>query len=166
VATPPPQGVQPLDHTADVGLEVEASSLEELLVRAGQGALWLALGSTGGANAAGERPHGDRSGLEGRGVGETRTLSLEADDREGLLRSWTRELLYWAEVEDFVAYRVLSLEVEGGGDVGPDKLTVRARLQGGPSLSQPIREIKGVTWHGLVVEERPEGWFARVIFDV
>jgi len=166
VATPPPRGVQPLDHTADVGLEVEASSLEELLVRAGEGALWLALGSTGAESGAGERPHGDRFGQEGHGVGETRTLSLEADDREGLLRSWTRELLYWAEVEDFVADRVLSLEVGGEGGEGADLLTVRARLQGGPSSSEPIREIKGVTWHGLVVEERPDGWFARVIFDV
>lgn len=108
------------------------------------------------------RPAGDGSGP---GDGAIRVLELEADDREGLLRSWMRELLYWAEVEGFVADRVLSLEIEEAGETH-GSLRARARLRGGPPPSEPIREIKGVTWHGLVVEKRTHGWFVRVIFDV
>jgi SHS2 domain-containing protein len=29
-----------------------------------------------------------------------------------------------------------------------------------------VREIKGVTLHGLTAEPRGNGWYARVIFDV
>ncbi|UCG75421.1 MAG: archease, partial [Gemmatimonadota bacterium] len=36
-----PPGVVELDHTADVGMTVEADSLEELFHRAAEGMLWL-----------------------------------------------------------------------------------------------------------------------------
>jgi SHS2 domain-containing protein len=49
-------------------------------------------------------------------------------------------------------------------DLGPTRLT--AVLDLAPDTRPPIREIKGVTLHGLVAERRSGGWIGRVIFDV
>jgi SHS2 domain-containing protein len=129
-----------MDHTADIGLEVEAPSREELFRRAALGALWLAL----------ERLPTDRS--------ETREIRISDPEPIGLLRAWVREFLFWQEVEGFAAAEVEVTELT-------DR-TVSATVTGGPVAGDPVREIKGVTWHGLVMEPRREGWFARVIFDV
>lgn len=150
----PPQGVQALDHTADVGIEVTAPDLSTLFARAALGGLWLAMGCS----------------VEGRG--QVRELELEAEDLPALLRSWVREVLYWHEVEGFAAAGVEVEALEAGEGDGAAR--IRARLQGGPAPPDPAREIKGVTWHGLVLEPvdapgaRPGegGWRARVIFDV
>jgi SHS2 domain-containing protein len=47
----------------------------------------------------------------------------------------------------------LRIDVEAGGVPTP-----AVQAEGPP--------IKAVTYHGLVVEERDGGWFARVYFDV
>lgn len=135
-----PSGVEALDHTADVGIRVSAPDLPELFRRAGLGAVWMAVGRVSSE------------------VSETRTLQLEADDLESLLRSWMRELLYLQEVEGFAAAEIQVLHVDG--------TRLEARIDGGAAPDHPMREIKGVTWHGLAVEEAPEGYRARVIFDV
>lgn len=136
----PPEGVRPLDHTADVGIEVVAPDLVELFRRAALGALWMALG------------HVPSSGRE------IRDLELAAEDRPGLMRSWIREILYWQEVEGFAASSVEIAELNGSRIV--------AHVSGGEAPSHPEREMKGVTWHGLMVEPRNDHWVARVIFDV
>lgn len=135
-----PEGVEALDHTADVGIQVEAPDLPTLFRRAAIGALWTALGRIPGE------------------TGDTRELELTADGLDGLLRSWVRELLYWQEVEGFAAAEAEIVELEG------DRIV--ARIRGGAAPDHPLREIKGVTWHGLVVEPRDGRWCARVIFDV
>jgi SHS2 domain-containing protein len=147
-------GVRSLDHTADVGIEVHASDLEELFRRAALGSLWMAVGDEGwGGGAPGQ----------GRETLEERTLLLEETDLAALLRSWCRELLYWQEVEGFLAQEIPELEIAGAE---PDPVRLRARIRGRDAPSHPVREIKGVTWHGLRVEASGEGWGARVIFDV
>jgi SHS2 domain-containing protein len=169
-----PTGVWPLDHTADIGIEVEAPTLNELFRRAGAGSLWLAVGvdawpeeevpsgsfpegGTGPGHGEGGRmaAHAKRPDTAGA---EERSLTLEEDDLPSLLRSWCRELLYWNEVEGFLATEVTELEVAGTG--------LRARIRGQAAPREPLREIKGVTWHGLRVESRKDGWFARIIYDV
>jgi SHS2 domain-containing protein len=136
----PPPGVEAFDHTADVGIRVAAPDLPELFRRAGLGAIWMAVGQVPSE------------------VSETRTLRLEAGDVEALLRSWVRELLYWQEVEGFAAGEIQMLSVDG--------TQLEARVQGGAAPEHPVREIKGVTWHGLSVEEAPGDCRAQVIFDV
>lgn len=142
----PPLGVTAVDHTADVALEVEAPELETLFERAAFGALWLAVGP--GGSAQGDSENGS----------ETREVELAADDLPALLRAWIREFLYWQEVDGFQAREIEILELV------PER--VRASVRGGSAPASPEREIKGVTWHGLKVEEREGGWFAEVIFDV
>ena len=43
---------------------------------------------------------------------------------------------------------------------------LRGRASGWFDHGPRVREIKGVTLHGLVVERRTEDWVGRVIFDV
>ncbi len=147
----PVPGVRGLDHTADVGLEVEASTLPEIFLRAASGALWLVL---------------ERAVEEG--PGEIRTLELAQEDLPSLLRDWLRALLYWQEADGFVlqAARLAFLPVPSCRAEGGQCFGLRARVEGRVHLGPVAREIKGVTLHGLSLERRGEGWYGRVIFDV
>jgi SHS2 domain-containing protein len=139
-----PEGVLPLDHTADVGLSVLAPSLEALFDRAAAGMRGLIEGTDGGAAADASQ----------RG----RTMEVEADDVGALLVAWLRELLFLHQVEQ-LAYRSAAFESLG-------EMTLRAEVIFGSAARRPVREIKGVTYHGLEAVAGPEGWRARVIFDV
>lgn len=133
-------GVRALDHTADVGLEVEAGDFPELLARAALGMDWL-------LREAGPPP-----------AEEERTLQVDGDDPPTLLRAVLRELLLWHELDGFAPASVEVTEASDGG--------VRARVRGGAPSAPPVREIKGVTLHGLAAGPRDGGWTGRVIFDV
>ena len=137
---PPVPGVTALDHTADVGLVLEAPDLPELLRRAALALGWLLTEAPPPA------------------VSETRSLEVEAEDAAALLRSWLRELLHWHEDDGFLPAEVrVDQAVEG---------RVRAVVAGGVPEAEPVREIKGVTFHDLVAEPRGGGWWGRVVFDV
>ncbi|MBI4521387.1 MAG: archease [Gemmatimonadetes bacterium] len=132
-------GVRQIEHTADVGIEVEAPERGELLRRAALGMTALIL----------EAPPSPI---------EERTLELTAADLPSLLMAWLRELLYWHEVEGFAFADAAFLEISD--------MHLRAAVRGGPDPVTPAREIKGVTYHNLVAQPRGDGWYARVIFDV
>jgi SHS2 domain-containing protein len=141
-----PEGVSLLDHTADVGMEVEAATLEDLLVRAARGLVRLLYGE------------GDTGGGAVPLETHERSLALSADDAPALLRSWLRELLWWDEMDGF------SFRSADFGELAVNHLEARVQLV--KPGHEPIREIKGVTLHGLLAERRQRGWVARVIFDV
>jgi SHS2 domain-containing protein len=148
-----------VDHTADVGLEIRAPDLPELFRRGALGAVWLVLERDpgGGGSAAGEAEEA-----------ESRSIQLVDQDLENLFRSWVRTILLWAETDEFVftgAKLVLAPAPLCGS---PDGLAfgLTAEVNGLFDRGHRIREIKGVTLHGLVVRNLGEEWFARVIFDV
>lgn len=147
----PVPGVRGLEHTADVGLEVEAPDLPELFRRAALGTIWLVL----------EREVGE-------GDGEVRTLEMTEEDLPSLLRSWLRTLLFWQEADGFsVAEATLSFTpVPKGSSPHGHAVGLRARVEGRMDPGPWVREIKGVTLHGLEAEKREDGWYGRVIFDV
>jgi SHS2 domain-containing protein len=147
----PVAGVRGLEHTADVGLTVAAPDLADLFVRAAQGSIWLVL----------ER---DAS----RGDSLVRSLELSEGDLPTLFRSWLRTLLFWLETEGFVACdaKVGFLPVPHCSTTDGQAFGLRARVIGVLDSGPHVREIKGVTLHGLAVERNEEGWFGRVIFDV
>lgn len=150
-------GVTALDHTADVGIDVAAPTLEELFLRAAAGMMWLLRGE----DASPELRGADLRGAESPGSevsGETRTLSITAADAGALLREWLRELLFWYEVEG-LAFEGARLEA-----LSDTRLVAEVEVVTDPV--EPIREIKGVTLHGLLAERRGDGWVGRVIFDV
>jgi len=146
-----PEGVQALDHTADVGIRVEAQDLESLFRRAALGSLWLAVGEASSLPDA--APSKEPT---------TRLVELEEEELDALLRSWSREVLYWQEVEDFLVREIPELEITNRAS----RFRLQARVRGELSPVNPLREIKGVTWHGLEVQQRGSAWYAQVIYDV
>jgi SHS2 domain-containing protein len=138
-----PEGVRPLDHTADVGLVLVASSLGSLFERAGLGLRRLIEGAAPGAGAA---PRGPLR------------LELEADDTAFLLVAWLRELLFLHQVEALAFREARFDRLDATGLAGTFAFDAAA--------SRPVREIKGVTYHALEVTGRTGEWRARVIFDV
>ncbi len=131
------------DHTADLGLRVRAPSLDALFAEAGQ-----ALFATIVEDLATVRPR-DRE-----------EIAIDGADREYLLFDWLKELLYRFDAE----HRLMSrFEVR----VGPTGL--RAEVWGEPldwDRHALAHEVKAITYHGLKVEQTPDGWLAEVIVDI
>jgi SHS2 domain-containing protein len=138
------------DHTADVGVDIEAPDHASLFTEA-LCAFTDTLTPLAGVGAA------DGSPVE-------REIELEAESLDELMVSWLEELLFLFEVESLLFFAAeLRVEEEAEG------WRLRASARG--EIYDPDRHplkvlIKGVTYHELSVEERPEGWRARVIFDI
>ena len=133
------------EHTADVGLRIEATSLEELFVAAARGVFSLVV----------ENPES----IEPR---QSLTLELEAEDFEGLFVDWLRELIYRFETEHLLLCECRVNLFDGNR-------RLRAECRGEPAdwtRHLPDNELKAVTYHGLRVEPTPTGWEAEVIFDI
>lgn len=137
-------GYRILEHTADLRVEFRARSLAELLALAGRVLFELLLdGPTPGPLCF------------------ERDLRLEAEEPDLLLRTWLAELLFLHETEHEV-YGDCAVEFGPEGDL-------RAHLRGRPSgelAGRFAREIKAVTYHGLLLEQTPDGLRAEVIFDL
>jgi SHS2 domain-containing protein len=151
-------GITFLDHTADVGMDVEAGSLEQLLHQCAVGMLTLLRGEEeepGRAGAGqGQAPaEQDPAPLPTDSV----PIELQADDPVALLAGWLREVLFLHEVRgaDYVRLDVDRLD--------PGRLVGRLLTR---HDGRAVREIKGVTYHALAVTEAAGRWRARVIFDV
>lgn len=131
-----------IDHTADVGIRVEAPTLEDLFETAGLAFTELV------------------TNAESLDCSVERRFKLEEDDIETLLVSWLQELLYLLDTEELVFARFqvalhgFSLEATAWGEVfDPDRHMIKT-------------EIKAVTYHLLEVAKRDQGWQAQVIFDI
>ena len=137
---------QQLDHTADIGIEVRADSVEALFGDALQGMIDCIT---------------DVAKVDSR---LARDITVEAADLEGLMVEWLTECVYCFEVED-----LLLKDARVELDHGVDTWRLAARVQGekfDATRHQIKVPIKGVTYHQLAVEKKKRGWFARVIFDI
>ncbi len=160
-------GVRELDHTADVGIVIEARSLEELLRRAATGMWQLVLAAeTEGAGLAADSSAPPDAGRPGDGSapaadtsdGPSRELRIEAEGPDTLLLRWLQELLYIYEVEGLVPREVAFSSVE--------HTSLVAVVTWKPVERTPVLDIKGVTYHGLEARPTQDGWRGRVIFDI
>jgi protein archease len=131
------------DHTADLGLRIRAADLNTLFAEAGR-----ALFSTLVENPDAILPN------------QRLDVTIAGSDREYLLFDWLKELLYRFEVEHLLLTR-FSVTIGADG------------LQGSawgepfdPQRHELAHEVKAVTYHGLRVEETPDGWLAEVIVDI
>jgi SHS2 domain-containing protein len=132
-----------IEHTADIGIEVEAGSLEELFAGAATGMYSLIV---------------DPSTVL---PGTPREVALEAGDLEELMFKWLNELLYLLGSEGLLLSRIRVNRIE--------ELRIEASVEGEPAdpgRHQTLEEIKAATYHDMRVEHREDGWFARIIFDV
>jgi SHS2 domain-containing protein len=131
------------DHTADLGLRIRAPDLNTLFAEAAE-----ALFSVVVEDLAAVRP--DRP-VEVR---------LEGQDREYLLFDWLKALLYHFDVEHLLFSRFEVRVGESG---------LEGRAWGEPldrSRHELSHEVKAITYHGLRVEQTPDGWEAEVIVDI
>jgi len=138
-----------VEHTADLAMELEAPSLEELFLAAAGGMVGVLVGSEEGRRVE-----------PSTAVSQRRTLELEAPDREALLVEWLRELLYLHTAEDLF-YR--GAEIQRLGDT---RLVAQVSFAAQSGVGAVERELKGVTYHDLEVSRRDNGWYARVVFDL
>lgn len=137
---------RPLEHTADLGIEAEADSLEELFadcLRAETDCLTCL----------------DR--VESK---EVRRLALVAPDLPQLLVDFLTEAIYLYETEGLVlagaSVRVSETEGRWSLTGTVEGETFELSRHGLKTL------LKAVTYHRLLVERRGSGWLARVIFDI
>ena len=132
-----------LDHTADIRMEVHGETMEELFSNAARGLTSL---------------------LVSRSAGDADTeiaVNLEGGDYEELLVDWLREILFQNEVRDFVMLEPHIAHLSATG--------IEARLEGRlvqPKEERTDLEVKGVTYHGLSIEETDRGYRARIVFDI
>jgi len=132
-----------LPHTADIKVAFETDTLEALFVEATEVMRGLLAGT---------------SPVELR---EERLLELECPDIAELFLAYLKELVYQFAAHGFLVARVEIDRV--------DQTTLRARAFGealDPERHEHQPEVKAVTRHHLVVEQRDRLWFAEVVFDV
>lgn len=131
-----------LEHTADLGLWVEADSREELMASA--------------VCALAELMY------RGPRDGEIQWLPVElaGADMAELLVQLLNEVVYLAEAEGLLA---VALKVR---ELGPDRLCARVGVVPLGREHQVREPVKAVTYHQARVEPLGERWRAQVVIDV
>jgi SHS2 domain-containing protein len=131
------------DHTADLGLRVQAPTLNDLFVEAAQALFSLIVDDLASVNSS-----------------ELIEIELFGDDREFLLFDWLRELLYRFDAEHCLFSRFEA-------QVRPDGLKGAAWGEAyDPGRHELGHEVKAITYHGLKLEQTAAGWLAEVIVDI
>jgi SHS2 domain-containing protein len=133
------------DHTADVGLRVEADSLAELFELAATGMFDYVVANRSDVQ---ERDH--------------MVIALNAMSTADLLVDWLSELIFLSETQHRL-YSRFEVEIESSGH------SLAATIHGEPidrSRHELDHEVKAVTQHGLVLEQRNGQWLAEVILDI
>ena len=134
---------QLVDHTADIGLRIEAPTLPALFEEAAQALTSLFVDDPGSV-----RPR------------QTLDFELEAHDPVELLLDWLQALLVAFAVRHMLL-RDFRVTLEPG--------TVRASAGGeraDPTRHGLAHEVKAITYHGLALRETARGWQAEVLVDV
>lgn len=138
--------IHPLDHTGDIGFELETASLEELLEIAGQALVEIMFSNPPQTSSLAHK------------------VFLEAPTLEVLLVSWLNELLFLIQtqglvpVHSTVEVRALARGWQLRAAVELADLELEAQGWQG--------EVKATTHHGLEVVGQEGHWQARVILDV
>ena len=136
-----------IDHTADIGIEVTGINLPELFANALFGMTHILFGD--------HKPE----------PVNTIQISLTEPSLPDLLVSWLSEMNYQIGVKFFLVSEISMIEIQQE-DNG---FQLTAQIVGDESRrfsGQMETEIKAVTYHQLLVEEKETGWFARIIFDI
>lgn len=131
------------DHTADIGLHVFANDPAGLFTTAARALFDVMI--------AADQVQGDCS----------LTLHVEGLDWPDLLVNWLRELLFLWTGKDLLVHQTLIHRIE------PNMLVAEILVDPfDPSRHSVTTEIKAVTYHQVMVEQRVTGWEAKIILDV
>jgi SHS2 domain-containing protein len=123
------------DHTADLGLRIQAADLNALFAEAAEALVEVLVEDPTTVQAATKCE-----------------IQIAGSDREYLLFDWLKFVLYQFEVEHFLSRR---FEV----DVSANRLTA---VVWGEAIDRSRHElgheVKAITYHGLKVEQTTDGW--------
>ena len=137
-----------LEHTADVGLRVYATNLEELFTHAGLGLFDLIT---------------DVPQLVRREKGNvlSSVLELREANVSDLFLKWLRELLFLFSSKRLVFFRYDFQKLT------PTELRATAWAKKfDPKRDEQRHEVKAVTYHQFKLEKKEEGWIAEIVFDI
>lgn len=137
--------IEMFDHTADVGLRVSASDLDELFRTAAEGLFDYIIVN--------------RSEVRTERLDR---FELSAESTTELLAEWLNELIFRSETEHRL-YTTFDVHV------GTDGKSLTAEISGEPiDRDRHIldHEVKAVTRHGLKLTELGSGWVAEMILDI
>ncbi|MFQ5541295.1 MAG: archease [Candidatus Binatia bacterium] len=135
--------IREIEHTADLGIEIEAADLPVLFSTAAEGLYGLVA---------------DLSGIVPK---EEIAVSAVGQGWEDLFHAWLSELLSQFNLKGFVGKQCEVAILQPG--------RVEGRVRGERLDLERHRfytEIKGVTYHGFKVWQEDGMWHAKVIFDV
>jgi SHS2 domain-containing protein len=140
------QGFTFVDHTADVAARLHGATLDDLFAAA-----------AGAFTAAMTVPEAvvPRQSLQ---------VTLEAADLELLLVDWVSELLYRFETDQFLVATARVRVAEHGR-----RWRIDAEVSGETrdAARHPIKVlVKAVTFHGLRIERRADGYETLLVFDI
>ena len=131
------------DHTADLGLRVQAATLSELFNEAARGLFAQLV-----RNPLDVVPRNQQE------------FALQAASHPYLLVDWLNALLYAFETAQ-VLFRKFDVQVSA--------TRLEGSVWGEPvdeARHQLANEVKAVTYHGLSVEPSSQGWRAELILDI
>jgi len=132
-----------INHTADLGIIVKGRNIRELFVNAANAMIDLMV----------------KADIHDKGA--TRNLIVEGQDLPDLMVRWLSEILYLFNGEHKL---VRAIEI---GSISSTRLQSELNVVSlNRTRHEILREIKAVTYHQISVEETPDGWEARVIFDI
>ena len=143
----PPDWFHEIDHTGDIGIQVTAASLPQLLERAALGMFRVL------------------TDLEAVHESESTQIAVNGRDLEALMVRWLSDLNYRHTVGHvlYSAFEVAPIEETEDGFA----LTATARGEPiDPDRHTVYTEIKAITFHGMEIKETDDGWAVQVIFDM
>jgi SHS2 domain-containing protein len=137
--------VETFDHTADVGLRIRGSDLDDLFRTSAEGVFDYIVVNREDVRA-----------------GEPEPIALAADSPEELLAVWLNELIFRCETKHRL-YSHFTVRVSEDGQ------NLRAEIRGEPiDRDRHVldHEVKAVTRHGLSLRREGPGWVAELILDI
>jgi SHS2 domain-containing protein len=134
----PPAGFREVEHTADWELQAWGPDLISLFEQAARGMYVLC----GARWLAGDT--------------QRRAIKINAADYENLLVCFLSELLYLYD-QEALGFNHFDIQITGEH--------LFANLEG-TKVSPFEKEIKGVTYHNLMVKQTERGWEVNIVFDV
>lgn len=138
-----------IEHTADVGLDVRAPTLDALFVDAAAGLFDVI------------------TDVDRIGLGEERTFEVSAEAPDLLLVAWLEELLYRFDTVGELFARGEARVADDGRDGHAWTLHANMRGERFDPARHPLKvQVKAITYHGLELARDEHGWRARVIFDL
>ncbi len=134
-----------LEHTADLGLWVEAADLDDLFQTVATGLFQVIVAN----------PESIEPGFEEH-------VELEAGSTDALLIAWLNELIVRCETRRML-YACFAVALDAAGKRLSAEIAGEEMDRGRHQLDH---EVKAATWHELMVGQAGQGWRARVILDI